>query len=112
MKKADNVDFSNFVYSEKEDLKEFLAAQEKMDSNINKVDDKNLKQGSWTHYYDKPNPRTLCGCKLIESFGEYLNNIKNGRWNYCNINGDKIRVEIYQSGELISTEYFSDNKGK
>jgi len=60
---------------------------------LNCTDFKDKKQGKWINHYDQ-----LRGEPGFEEEGEYLDNLKTGRWRKFSLYGDLIAVENYQWG--------------
>jgi antitoxin component YwqK of YwqJK toxin-antitoxin module len=59
---------------------------------INKLDNKNMKQGEWIEFYEDGS---------IKSEGNYLNDLKNGYFREYSMNGELIRALKYVNGELV-----------
>ena len=60
---------------------------------LNRVDQKDRKQGPWTHRYE-----TVRGEPGYEEEGWYKNNRKEGEWRLFSLSGDLVGVENYKWG--------------
>jgi antitoxin component YwqK of YwqJK toxin-antitoxin module len=112
MKNLSFILFISLSFAAKAQLKSFTIGVK--GDTLNKIDNKNLKQGKWTNHVDE-----VRGEPGFEEEGEFKNGRKEGVWRIYNLNGDLTGLEFYKwgnkdgqalyynaAGELIREEHW------
>lgn len=96
-----------FAFAQKNNTSKSIKSKETFDK-INRIDTNGMKQGLWINY-DYQGFFFCNYIKYISSIGKYMDNFKDGVWNYYSSKGFLIKSEYYLNDSLYRETQFYDN---